>query len=292
LADAQKKGYKTVLTRGCAGSNHALATAVYAKQLGLKAICLLADQPNSWVVKRNLALQAEYGAEIHHYKTTMERNGSVPEHVRRCEEETGLKPYLIPPGGSIPFGVLGFIDAVLELHEQIEAGMAVLPDYIYEPAGSLGTTVGLLIGLQLISAPTILVGVATEPEDDRLGDAKKLFEETKEYLCQFDQSFSTLSWRDNQLIIYENYYGDGYGFPTAAATAATQLFQEDGIILEDTYTAKAAAALVADAHSGLLTGKKVLFWSTFYPELCTGSIHNDSYLKLPVSLQKEYFSAN
>lgn len=292
LADAKKRGCKAVLTRGCAGSNHALATAIYAKQLGLKTICLLADQPNSWVVRRNLELQAEYGAEIHHYKTTKERNASVSEHVRHCEEETGFKPYLIPPGGSTPCGVLGFIDAVLELQEQILAGVTVVPDYIYVPAGSLGTTVGLLIGLQLISCPTILIAVATEPEDDRLADTKRLFEETRAFLCELDKSFSSLAWRDTQLLIYENYYGEGYGHPTQAATDATQLFQMDGIVLEDTYTAKAASALIADAQSGLLAGKHILFWSTFYPEPCTSRITQDSHRKLPTSLQKEYFAHN
>ncbi len=289
LPDAKKKGYTTVLTRGCAGSNHALATAIYAKQLGLKAICLLADQPNSWVVQRNLLLQAIYEAQLHHYKTTKERNASVPEHVRRCEAETGSTPYLIPPGGSVPCGVLGFINAVLELEEQIDAGKTVQPEYIYVAAGSLGTTVGLLIGLQLISAPTIVVGVAVEPEDDIRKDAQKLFEETKSYLCAFDKSFASLTWRDDQLIIREQYYGEGYGYPTAAGSKAAQLFKADGILLEDTYTAKAAAALIQDAAEGFLTGKKVLFWSTFYSEPCTEMIKHVSYRKLPRELQEEYF---
>lgn len=290
LPDALNKRHRTVLTRGCAGSNHALATALYAKQLGLEAICLLADQPNSWVVKRNLLLQALYGAKLHHYKTTTERNASIQEHVQRCQVDTGLTPYLIPPGGSVPCGVLGFINAVLELDNQIHAGETVQPDYIYVAAGSLGTTVGLLIGLQLIAAPTIVVGVAVEPEDDLRADARKLFEDTKNYLCGFDESFRSLTWKDTQLVIRDQYYGEGYGYPTAAAEKAEQLFKSDGIILEDTYTAKAAAALEQDAADGFLTGKKVLFWSTFYNDPCTELINTASYRKLPIEFQKEYFT--
>jgi 1-aminocyclopropane-1-carboxylate deaminase/D-cysteine desulfhydrase-like pyridoxal-dependent ACC family enzyme len=289
LPDAQRKGYTTVLTRGCAGSNHALATAVYAQQLDLKAICLLADQPNSWVVQRNLLLQVIYGAELHHYTTTKERNASIPEHVQRCEAETGSAPYLIPPGGSIPVGVVGFINAIFELEDQIKEGKTVLPDYIYVATGSLGTTVGLLIGLQLISAPTIVVGVAVEPDDDYLKDARKLFEDTKSYLCGLDPSFSSLTWKDKQFILREQYYGEGYGYPTAAASKAEQLFTSEGIILEDTYTAKAAAALMQDAADGFLSGKKVLFWSTFYSEPCTEMLKKASYHQLPVEFQKKYF---
>ena len=40
LADAINTKAKSVLTFGCAGSNHALATSIYAKKLGLKAQCL------------------------------------------------------------------------------------------------------------------------------------------------------------------------------------------------------------------------------------------------------------
>src|SRR3990172_5658307 len=64
LADAIKKNAKTILTYGRVGSNHALATAVYAHELGLKSVLMLKDQPNSYVVRRNLLLDNVYHAQL------------------------------------------------------------------------------------------------------------------------------------------------------------------------------------------------------------------------------------
>ena len=45
LGHALRAKVKEVLTFGYAGSNHALATAIYAQQVGLKSISMLMPQP-------------------------------------------------------------------------------------------------------------------------------------------------------------------------------------------------------------------------------------------------------
>ena len=67
LGDALRIGAKEVLTFGSAGSNHALATAIYARQLGLKSISMLVPQPNAHYVRRNLLMSYHCGAELHLY---------------------------------------------------------------------------------------------------------------------------------------------------------------------------------------------------------------------------------
>jgi len=47
------------------GSNHALATAIYAGQVGLKSISMLMPQPNADYVHRNLVMSHCCGAEVH-----------------------------------------------------------------------------------------------------------------------------------------------------------------------------------------------------------------------------------
>ena len=55
--------------------------------------------------------------------------------------------------------------------------------------------------------------------------------------------------------------GNGYGHETEAGLEAQALFAQDGIWLDTTYTAKAAAALMQYArHEG--HGKRLLFWYT------------------------------
>ena len=64
LGEALKQGCKSVITYGAAGSNHALATAVCCRQLGLKAISILAPQETSEHVRKNILMGHAAGAEL------------------------------------------------------------------------------------------------------------------------------------------------------------------------------------------------------------------------------------
>ena len=66
LARAAQQGYKEVLTFGGAGSNHALATGLYARQMGLQSISMLIPQPNAQGVRTNLLMSLHAGIELHH----------------------------------------------------------------------------------------------------------------------------------------------------------------------------------------------------------------------------------
>ena len=165
------------------------------------------------------------------------------------------------------------------------------PDYIYLPAGSYGTVAGLLIGLQLCKLPIQVVAVSvTLKPDDIAVPIKSLFDQTKDFLMQYDQSFSSLCFDEKQLSIRNTFCGEGYGRPTKGSTEAVKLFERDeGITLEDTYTAKAADALVHDVQRGLLGNKTVLFWLTFYGDTCKNICENISYKELPSEFHA-YFS--
>src|SRR5690348_8348669 len=64
LGDALAKGATTVVTTGGIQSNHARATAVAARQLGLRPVLLLRGEPPA-VPESNLLLDQLLGAEIH-----------------------------------------------------------------------------------------------------------------------------------------------------------------------------------------------------------------------------------
>jgi D-cysteine desulfhydrase len=62
-------------------------------------------------------------------------------------------------------------------------------------------------------------------------------------------------------ILRDDYYGPGYGEPTAESLAALRVFQEQfGIPLEQTYSGKAAAAFLAAQPKA---NGQVLFWNTY-----------------------------
>ena len=78
LGSALRSGAKEVITFGGAGSNHALATAIYAQQVGLKSISMLMPQPNANYVRRNLAMSHYYGAELHSCGAGLESPRNLP----------------------------------------------------------------------------------------------------------------------------------------------------------------------------------------------------------------------
>ncbi len=127
LGDALNKGAKAVLTFGFAGSNHALATAVYAQSLGLKCISILLAQPNAQYVRHNLLFSKVYQSEICHFNKEMA--AYIPTFIKffRNKLKHGKFPYIIDPGGSSPLGTIGYVNAVFELKEQIEGGLMPEP---------------------------------------------------------------------------------------------------------------------------------------------------------------------
>ncbi len=65
LGQARALGHTRVLATGAFGSNHALATALHAPQVGLTPSALLFPQPVSEAAFLNLRALAESGAQLH-----------------------------------------------------------------------------------------------------------------------------------------------------------------------------------------------------------------------------------
>lgn len=287
LADAIKKNAQTIITYGCTGSNHALATAVYAHELGLKSILLLKNQPNSYVVRHNLLLDTYYGAQLQLFADNAIRNAAADEMLKA--DHTA---YLIPTGGSNPIGAIGFVNAAFELAHQIASHEIAEPDLIYVATGSCGTTAGLLLGLKAANIQTKVVGVCVEPEIKEnmfLLRIKELFEKTNELLHARDASFPLLSFPEDDLILNKKFCGPEYGLPTPETVKAIVVFgQTEHINLECTYSAKVAAAIMDDAAAGKLQDKTVLFWNTYCGIDFSHLFKADDYKKLPPAFHR-YF---
>lgn len=263
LADAMTNyDATTIITYGCAGSNHALATATYAHELGLSALLMLKDQPNSYVIRHNLLLDAYYNAQLQFYPNNKERNSAADKLLAE-----NPRFYRIPTGGSNSIGAIGFVNAGLELAAQIKAGTMPAPDYIYVATGSCATTAGLLLGLMAAGLDSKVVAVCIEPEefpDEFSINITKLFKETNEKLHAIDASFPLFDFPSNNLILNKKFCGTAYGLFIPETTVPMKLFKEtEHITLEGTYSAKPIAAIMDDAATGLLAGKIVLFWDTY-----------------------------
>ncbi|MCX5921815.1 MAG: pyridoxal-phosphate dependent enzyme [Candidatus Dependentiae bacterium] len=295
LADALNNGAQSVMTFGCAGSNHAVATTVCADYLGLKSISMLKTQPNSHVVRRNLLLMDYYGSEIQFCPDSSVRGLCAMVTFFQQKSAFGVYPYVIPTGGSCPIGVLGFVNAVFELKEQIEQGLLPEPDRIYVAAGSFGTIAGLLLGVKAAGLKSQIIGVAVEPEEV-LGEFKKmiiqLFHGTNKLLHESDSTFPLFDMTEQEVVLLMAHGGTEYGlFTQEAAEAIVLLKEQEGIILDGTYTGKAMAGLIADVTENNHHDDVILFWNTFYGDDYASVIKYTDYVKLPKALHHFFESS-
>lgn len=263
LGDALKQGAKKIITYGCVGTNHGLATACYSSQLGLDCLLMLKHQPNSPVVRQNLLSDHYFKAKIEIFSNNVERNNELEKLLANNKDS-----YFFPTGGSVPLGALGFVNAAFELKEQIDKGEMPEPDVVYVPLGSCGTTAGLLLGFNLTNIHSKICAVTVEPED-RTGEfedaIKKLFFETNMLLNGYTAAIPLLEFPEEQLRINRDFCGTEYGLWLQSTDDATLLMNnEEKINLEGTYSAKSFAALIDDSKNNVVRrNETILLWNTY-----------------------------
>ncbi len=202
-----------MLTFGCAGSNHALATTIYARQVGLKSISMLMPQPNALYVRRNLLLSYHHGAELHLCGAELECRRTRPlvylatlREILRRRAKSGRVPRLIPPGGTSIAGVAGYVNAAFELKRQIADGELPEPGLIYVACGSMGTVAGLLLGLKAASLNSRVVSVlVTSGKIVSSSGMSRLVNRTSAFLHSLDDSFPTFDCPPESINMRRDY---------------------------------------------------------------------------------------
>lgn len=271
LGEAIAQGRKTVVTYGSAGSNHALATSVCCRRLGLRSIAILAPQAGSDHVRKNLLMQQAAGAQLHLCASYAEFPEATRRIVEQCTAEDGAEPYLIPAGGTNATGALGFVQAAFELAQQIQ------PDRIYLPFGTGGTLAGLLVGLKLAGIqPRIEAVRVVHPAFRNAGHVLQLCGE----ICEKLGIAPAID--EDEIVLRDGFFGPDYGIATPEAEEAVACFHAlENVRLETTYTGKTAAALLHDLRSGALDGKTVLFWNTLNSRDFSAEIAGIDFHDLP-----------
>ncbi len=289
LADAKAQGRDAVLTLGAAGSNHCLATAVYAQELGLKSIAVFVPQPVQEYVRSNLLCDYNLSLDMHYLENPLR----VPDKIMRLQlshksPETGARPYLIWAGGSSPTGTLGYVNAGLEIARQVSEGQLPEPDYVFTPVGSCGTFAGLILGLKLGALRTRAVGVRVY---DKAGAnpylVSYLARACLRLLRRYDPSVPDLRIRRRDFVFLDEFFGKGYAsFTRAGLEAVTKAREFEGLKLDGTYTGKALAGLIAFALRQGLQDKTLLFVNTYNSrDLAPLMGENRDFQRLPLSLQ-------
>ena len=266
LADARRRRKRTILTGGAFGTNHGLATAIFARRLGMRTVLVLVPQPETEHVRAQLERLRDTGAEIH-VAPGFWSSFAVAAWLAVVRAGPGLRtPYLMPPGGSAPLGCVGYVRAALELGDQIAAGEVPEPSHIVVALGSGGTAAGLLAGLRLAGLRSRLLCVLVS-DVIRL-DARsvaRLARRTLRLLRAHGMGDVT-DPLDGTLKVESRWLGSGYGWSTPEGERAMSLLAErEGVTLDPVYTAKAMAAILALNESGTFGDGPVLYWHTHTP---------------------------
>lgn len=266
LPDVRQRGLDTIFTVGALGTNWGLATALYAREQGLRTTLALVDQPVDDHVRAQLVRLRASGAALHFTRSKARTIASAPwlfvRHMRR-----GRLPYYMPAGGSSPIGALGYVEAALELGEQVRSGGLPEPSHIVTAVGSGGTTAGLLLGLRLAGLRTRVVGVVVS--DELPVDAPtlvKLARRTQTLLRERGALFPEVDLDVTDLDVITEFLGPAYGHATSAGQqAAARALVAERLTLEPVYTAKAMAALLASNARGRFGDGPVLYLHTNGP---------------------------
>jgi len=279
FGDALHRGCDSVVTFGAVGSNHALATAIYATQLGLGCHAVMTEQPVTPYVAQTLRFHALLGTRLelaHGHGESIDIADRLTAHHPTGAERL----YTIPWGGSSSLGSIGFVNAVLELANQ--CGDAA-PDIIYVACGTMGTVAGLALGLRLAGLETRIEAVRVVPEPvTTLRGIANLFAAANRELHAIDEAIPIFDDPLTNIVLRDEFFGAGYAEATPECMEAVALIHNtESVILETTYTGKALAALIHDARQRKLSARRVVFWNTYNARPYPPAVADQSGSSLP-----------
>ena len=249
VGDAQAKGADTLITEGGVQSNHCRQTAAAARRVGMDCILVL-QRGYAGELTGNLLLDQILGARL---ILVDDAAGRAAESAKLEAElrAQGRSPYVIPTGGSNGVGALGYANCMREIGDDF--------DVIVTASGSGGTQGGLVLGRKLFASPAQIVGISDgEPRAEL---AEMVLRVAREGAAVLEES---LEFSDDDITIYDEYYGEGYGIPTPEMVDAVRtVARTEGILLDPVYSGKAMAGLIDLIGRGAFeSDQKILFIHT------------------------------
>lgn len=261
VADAIAKGADTLVTQGATQSNHVRQTAAAARRVGMKCFALLERRVTNmgagYEQAGNVLLDDLLRCEYEFRPEGLNMNAEAEDLGGKLRDQ-GLRPYVIPGGGSNAIGALGYASAAAELVQQADvSGLRI--HKIVHATGSAGTQAGLVAGLNAMNAPIDVIGISVRAKRDaQIANVHKL-------ACETSELVGVKSELGKDLVeAFDDYVGPGYGQPTDGMVDAISLLAaEEGIFLDPVYSGKGMAGLIGLIRKGVLKkGETVVFIHT------------------------------
>lgn len=254
------KAGDAVVTVGSAGSTHALAVATYARQLGARTFV------GRWRQEMNdTAIVVSERIERVAAAAPVFRTPVGAYAWAFAKRLAGSR--WIPAGGSTPIGILGHVNAGLELVDQIDAGVLPSPTFVVAPLGTGGTIAGIALAFSIAERPITIVGARVVPRIvARASRVGRLADATAQ-LIERCSGVRVPRVRRSAIVLAHETYGGAYGRVTEPAQLAAERMRiAAGVKLDPTYSAKALVRAIALAESS-----PTLFWLTFDSRVVTNS---------------------
>ncbi len=287
LADARIKGKKHLIAVGAAGSNYVTATGVYGRKLGFSVSAVLFHQIGTDYLRKNLLANLSLNMELNIVPSML----LIPLRESFSIIRNGIRnTYITPPGGSSALSTIGYVNAVMELKEQIKNGELPEPDLIFLPLGTGGTMAGLVLGCKLAGLKSRVIGVRVV--DRIISNSLSVMRYAKgclKILRKYAPELNKIKINFSHFSILHNYFGKGYAHYTEESIRAVRMLHElEGIKLEGTYTGKTLAGMIDFVRANNLQSKNILFWNTYNSRDMDELITERDYKKLPPGFHK-YF---
>jgi D-cysteine desulfhydrase len=258
LGEALHQGCDTVITGGAVQSNHCRQTAGAAAMVGLEChLALGGERPDA--AEGNLLLDLLFGAKVH-WCGEQKKGERIPEIAERLRS-AGRRPYVIPFGGSNTTGAMGFVAAVRELREQLQAQNRKI-DCLVIPSASGGTHAGITVGADVFGLSTRIVGIAI----DRAGPGAPAYEAELAALANLvaEKLGTRAAYSSDSFEMRYDYFGAGYGAVGDLEREAIRLGASlEGVLLDPVYSGRALGGMIdMIRNKELRSGQTVLFWHT------------------------------
>ena len=255
LADAKAKGADILISTGAAQSNFAVQMAAAGRKLDMRTILILLKGQHT-EVQGNLLLDQLLDAEVRYMEVTSAEFNKGFEALQQLSFEAmeqlanelrrkGHNPYVIPAGGDIPLGTVGYVVATREIAQQL-SDLGLQANYVVVAHGAGGTQAGLAFGAKYYELPFRVIGCSVSfAKEGCQSFCAELHNNTARMLGL------DLTIGPDEVVVFDDYIGDGYGIPGKACTDAIKLVAEtEGIFLDPVYTGKAMAGLIDLIHKG------------------------------------------
>jgi D-cysteine desulfhydrase len=151
----------------------------------------------------------------------------------------GRKAYVIPEGGSNGLGAFGYVEAMREVREQLDLGLAGSRapfDAIVHACGSGGTTAGLVLGARRFGVGGAVHAIA-------VCDDAAYFEAVVDRICADAESLGAPGERA-ALTIHDAFRGPSYGVASSEQLALIlEVARQTGLLCDPVYVGKALYGL-------------------------------------------------